>query len=209
VATLAISARVGGSGLTGVEENGEFLAGQGHHFLDAVRVVETGRVGVSPICDRLDQTGRALPYAQVAAQPLPPGSTALRQLDDTPLTELAMNNLDTTQPAVHRIPGGVFSLPEDDRTTLLATARAWLEASGSAAETGRALYCRQNTVRYRMHRLEEFLGGPLDNPRIIAAPSMALDAVGTSPTLLRHPQTLPRPALLARTLRSDSITLSK
>ncbi|MET9348742.1 PucR family transcriptional regulator [Streptomyces termitum] len=152
--------------------------------LEAVRSAATSRVGVSPVYERLDQTGHALRYAQVAAESLPPGAVEVRQLDDTPLTELVMNNLETTQRAVHRILGGVLSLPEEDRTTLLATARAWLEAHGSATEAGRALYCHANTVRYRMHRLEEFLRGPLDDPRIVAELSMALDAVGTFPTLL-------------------------
>ncbi|MGA5065590.1 PucR family transcriptional regulator [Streptomyces exfoliatus] len=155
-------------------------------ILDTVRAVATSRVGVSPVYDRLDQTGRALRYAQVALESLPPGAAAVRQLDDTPLTELVMNNLETTQRAVNRILGGVLSLPEDDRTTLLATAQAWLEAHGSAAEAGRALYCHQNTVRYRMHRLEEFLRGPLDDPKVVAELSMALDAVGTFPTLLER-----------------------
>lgn len=154
------------------------------HVLDAIRAVVTGRVGVSPVYDRLAQTSRALRYARVALESLPPGAPAVRQLDDTPLTELVMNNLETTQRAVHRILGGVLSLPEEDRTTLLATARAWLAAHGSAAEAGRTLYCHQNTVRYRMHRLEEFLRGPLDDPKIVAELSMALDAVGTFPTLL-------------------------
>ncbi|MFI8880323.1 PucR family transcriptional regulator [Streptomyces sp. NPDC055243] len=154
--------------------------------LEAVRGVAAGRVGVSPVYDRLDQTVRALRYAQVALESLLPGSAAVRQLDDTPLTELVMNNLESTQRAVNRILGGVLSLPEDDRTTLLATARAWLDAHGSAAEAGRALHCHQNTVRYRMHRLEEFLRGPLDAPKIVAELAMALDAVGTFPTLLEH-----------------------
>ncbi|GAA2065420.1 hypothetical protein GCM10009801_10740 [Streptomyces albiaxialis] len=90
---------------------------------------------------------------------------------------------------MHRILGGVLSLPEDDRTTLLATARAWLEAHGSAAEAGRALYCHQNTVRYRMHRLEEFLRGPLDDAKVIAELSTAPDAVGTFPILLERRRT--------------------
>ncbi|MEV5516074.1 helix-turn-helix domain-containing protein [Streptomyces flaveolus] len=157
------------------------------HALDAVRTTATGRVGVSPAYHRLDQTSRALRYAHVALESLPPGNPAVGQLDDTPLTELVMSNLDTTQRAVHRILGGVLSLPDDDRTTLLATARAWLEAHGSATEAGRALYCHPNTVRYRMHRLEEFLRGPLDDPKIIAELSMALDAVSTFPTMLGHP----------------------
>ncbi|MGW7414779.1 helix-turn-helix domain-containing protein [Streptomyces sp. NPDC054863] len=158
-------------------------------ILEAVRGAATGRVGVSPLYDRLDQTDRALRYAQVALESLPPGAAAVRQLDDTPLTELVINNLQTTQRAVNRILGSVLSLPEDDRTTLLATARAWLDARGSAAAAGRALYCHQNTVRYRMNRLEEFLRGPLDDPKVVAELSMALDAIGTFPTLLEHPRT--------------------
>ncbi|GLW72769.1 hypothetical protein Kpho02_50680 [Kitasatospora phosalacinea] len=154
--------------------------------LDAVRTAATGRVGVSPAYSRLDHTPRALRYAQVALESLPEGAAALRQLDDTPLTEMVMTNLETTRRAVNRILGGVLSLPEDDRTTLLATARAWLEADGSAAEAARALYCHQNTVRYRMRRLEEYLRGPLDSPKIVAELTMALDAVGTFPTLLNH-----------------------
>ncbi|MEU3460397.1 helix-turn-helix domain-containing protein [Streptomyces sp. NPDC006733] len=154
--------------------------------LEAVRASATGRVGVSPAYDRLDQTSRALRYAHVALESLPPGIAAVRQLDDTPLTELVISNLENTQRAVRRILGGVLALPDEDRTTLLATAQAWLDARGSAAEAARALYCHPNTVRYRMHRLEEFLRGPLDNPKIVAELSMAVDAVGAFPTLLGH-----------------------
>ncbi|MFC8538105.1 helix-turn-helix domain-containing protein [Streptomyces sp. NPDC057249] len=143
---------------------------------------------MSPLYERLDQTNRALRYAQVAAQSLTAGTAVVRQLDDTPLTELVMSNLETTQRAVQRILGGVLSLPEEDRTTLLATARAWLEAHGSAAAAGRLLFCHQKTVRYRMHRLEEFLRGPLDDPKIIAELSMAVDAVGTFSMLLQSNQ---------------------
>ncbi|MFI6152906.1 PucR family transcriptional regulator [Kitasatospora sp. NPDC051170] len=156
--------------------------------LDAVRAAATGRVGISPAYDSLDQTPRALRYAQVALESLPAGSAGVRQLDDTPLTELVMTNLETTRRAVNRILGGVLSLPESDRTTLLATARAWLDAHGSAAEASRALYCHQNTVRYRMHRLEEYLRGPLDDPKVVAELAMAVDAVGTFPMLLSDRQ---------------------
>lgn len=161
--------------------------------LEAVRSSATGRVGLSPAYDRLELTPRALRYAQVALESLPEGMPAVRQLDDTPLTEMVMINLETTRRAVNRILGGVLSLPDDDRTTLLATARAWLEAHGSAVEAAAVLYCHPNTVRYRMHRLEEYLRGPLQDPKIVAELTMALDAVGTFPALLDHD----RPAALA------------
>jgi hypothetical protein len=89
--------------------------------LAAIKAAATGRVGVSPAYERLDQTPRALRFAQVALESLP--------------------------------------------------------AAG-------ALFCHQNTVRYRMHRLEEYLRGSLDDPKIVAELAMALDAVGTFPMLL-------------------------
>ncbi|MEY9872528.1 hypothetical protein ABH931_002004 [Streptacidiphilus sp. MAP12-33] len=152
--------------------------------LEAIGACATGRVGVSPVYHQLDHTGRALRYAQVALESLPPAAPGVRQLDDTPLTELVMTNLDTTRRAVNRVLGGLLSLPEAERTTLLATARGWLAARGSAAEAAKGLYCHENTVRYRMRRLEEFLRGPLEDPLIVAELAMALDAVGTFPTLL-------------------------
>lgn len=155
--------------------------------LDAVRACATGRVGASPVYRQLDHTPQALRYAQVAMESLTPPAPAVRQLDDTPLTELVMNNLDTTRRAVNRVLGSLLSLPEDERTTLLTTARAWLRAHGSAAVTAQTLHCHQNTVRYRMHRLEEHLRGPLTDPRVVAELSLALDAVGTFPSLLESP----------------------
>ncbi|MDQ0993739.1 CdaR family transcriptional regulator [Streptomyces sp. V3I7] len=152
--------------------------------LEAVGDCATGRVGASPVYHQLDHTARALRYAQVALESLPEGKAGVRQLDDTPLTELVMNSLDTTRRAVNRVLGGLLSVPEEERTTLLATARAWLTAHGSAAETAQVLYCHPNTVRYRMRRLEEYLRGPLDDPMIVAELALALDAVGTFPALL-------------------------
>ena len=70
---------------------------------------------------------------------------------------------------------------------LLTTAEAWLDARGSAAEAGRMLSCHQNTVRYRMRRLEGYLGGSLDDPRTVAELTAALQAVRTFPALAAAP----------------------
>lgn len=159
--------------------------------LEAVREAATGRVGISPVYEQLDQTSRALRYAQVALDSLPVGLPAVRQLDDTPLTELVMTNLETTRRAVNRILGGVLSLSKEDRAMLLATARVWLDTHGSVPEAARTLFCHPNTVRNRMRRLEEHLRGPLEDPKVVAELAMAVDAIGTFPTLLedhRHRQ---------------------
>jgi DNA-binding PucR family transcriptional regulator len=152
-------------------------------ILAAISEVAEGRIGVSPPYTRLDRTPRATRYALVALETLPVGTVGVKQLADTPLAELMIGNLDTTREFVHRVLGAVLRLPDDDRDTYLNTAQAWLDARGSAAEAGRTLYCHENTVRYRMRRLEEHLGGSLDDPLNLAELAAALQAIRTFPEL--------------------------
>jgi hypothetical protein len=150
---------------------------------EAVREVVTGRAGISPEYPRLDGTPRAMRFAHVALESMPDGSAGARRLDDTPIGELVMSNLDVTRRVVQRILRDVLTLPDDERSTLLTTAEAWLDCHGSAAAAGRALFCHENTVRYRMHRLEEHLGRTLDDPRTVADLATALQAVRIFPEL--------------------------
>lgn len=79
--------------------------------------------------------------------------------------------------------GGVLALPDDERTTLLSTVQAWMDAHGSATEAGKALFCHPNTVRYRLRRLEEYTGRSLDDPRAVAEMVAALEALKVFPKL--------------------------
>jgi PucR C-terminal helix-turn-helix domain/GGDEF-like domain len=152
-------------------------------LLGLLAEVPTARVGLSPVFDRLDGTARALRLAQVALETLPSESGGVRQLPDVPLADLLVRDLDTTRRFVLRVLGNVLALPDDDRATLLATAEAWIAAHGSAAEAGRVLYCHENTVRHRLHRLEGHLGASLDDPRNLADLTTALEAIRTFPQL--------------------------
>jgi DNA-binding PucR family transcriptional regulator len=51
------------------------------------------------------------------------------------------------------------------RRRLEQTAVAYLGHKGNAAATARALHLHPQTVRYRLERLRELLGGQLDDPR--------------------------------------------
>jgi hypothetical protein len=152
-------------------------------ILAAIGEVAQGRIGVSPPFSRLDQTPRATRFALVALEALPAGTAGVNQVEDTPLAELMIGNLDTTRRFVHRVLGTVLRLPDDDRGVYLTTAQAWLDARGSAVEAGKILYCHENTVRYRMRRLEEHLDGPLDDPVNLAELAAALQAIRTFPEL--------------------------
>jgi hypothetical protein len=141
------------------------------------------RIGVSPSYNRLDLTPRATRYAVVALEGLRPGVAGVNQIEDAPLSELMIGNLDTTRRFVQRVLGPVLRLPDDDRAMYLTTAQAWLDARGSAAEAGRVLYCHENTVRYRMRHLEEHLGGSLSDPTALAELAAAMQAIRTFPHL--------------------------
>ncbi|NKX87073.1 PucR family transcriptional regulator [Nocardia coubleae] len=151
--------------------------------LAEVAQVALGRVGVSPVFHRLDGAARALRLAQVALETLSPGTKGIRGLDDEPHIDLLVRDRETTRRFVVRVLHGVLALPDYDRTTLLATATAWIDARGSAANAGRELYCHPNTVRQRIRRLEERLGGSLDDPRVLSDLTIALQAIRTFPEL--------------------------
>ncbi|HET6749549.1 MAG TPA: helix-turn-helix domain-containing protein, partial [Actinomycetes bacterium] len=78
---------------------------------------------------------------------------------------------------VRTVLGPVLDLPDQERSSLLGTLRAWFDAGGSAAETGKRIYVHPNTVRYRLRRLQEHTGRSLDDPRAVAELLAALDAL--------------------------------
>jgi hypothetical protein len=135
------------------------------------------RAGVSPIYQSLADTPRALHYARLVQRSLPPGTRAVAQFEETPLRVLAAAAPDAAGELARAVLGPVLALPAQDRSTLLATLRAWFDAGGSAAEAGRRIYIHPNTVRYRLRRLQEHTGRSLDDPRTAAELLAALEAL--------------------------------
>lgn len=135
------------------------------------------RAGVSPIYQSLADTPRALHYARLVQRSLPPGTRAVAQFEETPLRVLAAAAPDAAGELARAVLGPVLDLPAQDRSTLLATLRAWFDAGGSAAEAGRRIYVHPNTVRYRLRRLQERTGRSLDDPRAAAELLAALEAL--------------------------------
>jgi PucR C-terminal helix-turn-helix domain/GGDEF-like domain len=135
------------------------------------------RAGVSPIYHSLGDTPRALHYARLVLGSLPAGAPTVAQFEQTPLRVLAAAAPDAAAELARTVLGPVLDLPDQDRSTLLGTLQAWFEAGGSAAETGRRIYCHPNTVRYRLRRLQEHTGRSLEDPRAVAELLTALDAL--------------------------------
>jgi DNA-binding PucR family transcriptional regulator len=94
-------------------------------------------------------------------------ATALLALDPEQAGELGMRVLD-----------GVFALDEHKRELLLDTFTAWVDVGGSVDRAARAgLFCHANTVRNRLHRLEELTGLTLSRPRELVELVLAVEAL--------------------------------
>jgi DNA-binding PucR family transcriptional regulator len=95
--------------------------------------------------------------------------------DDSPLAFAAVSSPEVMERIGKSVLGSLNDLPEDERTILIDTFEAWLNAGGSANETAAAIYCHPNTVRHRLHRIEERTGRSLSRPKDIAELCLAFE----------------------------------
>jgi DNA-binding PucR family transcriptional regulator len=66
-------------------------------------------------------------------------------------------------------------LSHSERDILFDTFRVWVENDGSLRVAGELLFCHPNTVRYRLHRIEQRTGRSLSRPRDIAELCLAME----------------------------------
>ncbi len=137
-------------------------------MLDVLRETARARTGVSPPYRSLAETPRALHLAQAAVTGLPPGRAEVRMFSPSPLAALMVREPEEGRRLAEEVLGPVLRLPSEDRATLLDTLNAYLDHSGSAERAAEVLYCHQNTVRYRLRRLQELTGRSLSDPHGIA-----------------------------------------
>lgn len=97
---------------------------------------------------------------------------------DIAVRALASVNLEQARDFVAR---ELAALAASDDTTrrLAATLRTYLEENCGRAKTAKRLHIHENTVAYRLRRVEELLGGPLDERTLERRVALALvDLVG-------------------------------
>jgi hypothetical protein len=152
-------------------------------IMDVLGELAAGRVGISPTYPTMNHTPRAVRLARIAVQNLPTGRPGVAQFDDSPLGALLAADPSAARGVVQRVFGRLLALDAEDRSVLLATLEAWLDAGGSATAAGHALFCHPNTVRYRLRRVEELTGRSVDAPRAAAELTVALQALRVFPAL--------------------------
>ena len=63
---------------------------------------------------------------------------------------------------------------DQERDILFETFQAWVDNDGSMRTVGELLFCHPNTVRYRLHRIEQRTGHSPSKPRDVAELCLAL-----------------------------------
>ncbi|MCV7409445.1 PucR family transcriptional regulator [Mycobacterium florentinum] len=135
----------------------------------------TARVGISPPFQELAETSDALRLARLAVTGKAAGDSLITVFDDSPLAVAAVSAPEVMARIKSLVLQRLDELPDEERTILLGTFRAWVEVGGSANETAAKIYCHPNTVRHRLHRIEELTDRSLSRPRDIAELCLALE----------------------------------
>jgi hypothetical protein len=142
-------------------------------LIETLGTVANAHVGISPPFDDLADTSDALRFARLAINGNSERLVAV--FDESPLALAAVSAPEAMARIGKSILGQFDDLPPDERRILVDTFEAWVEAGGSANDTAAKVFCHPNTVRHRLHRIEEKTGRTLTRPKDIAELCLAFE----------------------------------
>jgi hypothetical protein len=135
----------------------------------------TTRVGVSPRFNSLRETAQALRYARVTLEGRSHTSSLVSIFDGSILASAAVSAPEVMVKLVTPTMECFAELPDNERDVLFDTFWAWLEHNGSLRAVSEQMFCHPNTVRYRLHRIEQRTGRSLSRPRDVAELCLAFE----------------------------------
>ena len=133
------------------------------------------RIGVSARFDDLRDTAKALRYARLMLCSRPDPDEPVLVFDGSILASAAVSAPEMMVSLAAPVIDCFAELPENEREVLFDTFKVWLDADGSLRTAGEKLFCHPNTVRYRLHRIEQRTGRSLSRPRDIAELCLAFE----------------------------------
>jgi hypothetical protein len=148
------------------------------HLADVLALVSrmaTDRVGVSARFDDLRETALALLYARLMLRGHADPAAPVAVFDGSILASAAVSAPEVMVKLVSPIMQGFADLSDDERQILFETFRMWLENDGQLGPAAESLFCHPNTVRYRLHRIEQRTGRCLSRPRDLAELCLAFE----------------------------------
>jgi sugar diacid utilization regulator len=144
-------------------------------LVDVLHHAAAARVGISPPFQELSETSDALRFARLAVGGKALADSLVAVFDDTPLAVAAVSAPEVMAKIRSSVLARLNALPDEERTVLLDTFQAWVQAGGSANDTATKIYCHPNTVRHRLHRIEELTSRSLSRPKDLAELCLAFE----------------------------------
>ena len=143
--------------------------------LALVSRIATTRVGVSTRFNDLRETAQALRYARITLRGRPDPGLRVTQFDGSIIATAAVSAPEVMVKLVTPTIECFAELAHNERDILFDTFRVWVENDGSLRVAGELLFCHPNTVRYRLHRIEQRTGRSLSRPRDVAELCLAME----------------------------------
>ncbi len=133
------------------------------------------RIGISSRFDDLSRTPEAVTYARVALSTERANDNLVAVFEADPLAIAAVSAPDVMKEISASILAGFADLDDESRDQLFTTFRVWLTTGGSTNAAAAQLYCHPNTIRHRLHRIEERTGRSTTHPRELAELCLAFE----------------------------------
>jgi hypothetical protein len=149
------------------------------HHLDRIIALltrmATGRVGVSDRFDDLRDTPHALHFAKVSLRGRASAATKVAVFNGSMLATAAISAPSVMVKSAATVLECFADLPDEERDILFETVRVWLDTDASVCATADILFCHPNTVRKRLHRIEQRSGRSMSRPRDVTELCLALE----------------------------------
>ena len=145
------------------------------NVLALISRMATDRVGVSARFDDLREAAQALRYARVTLRGRSEPGRPVTTFDGSILATAAVSAPEVMVKLVTPTMECFAELAENERDVLFDTFKVWLDNDGSLRTVGELLFCHPNTVRYRLHRIEQRTGRSLTRPRDVAELALAFE----------------------------------
>jgi len=141
---------------------------------DTVTQASVGCVGVSPPYDNLRGTPEAARLARIALLSAFDDQRVI-MFDHDPLAIAPASAPEVMRRIAATTLAGLDQISTEERTVLLHTFGVWRDNRGSAKQAAQRLFVHPNTVRLRLHRLEQRTGRSLADPRAVGELSLAFE----------------------------------
>jgi hypothetical protein len=149
------------------------------HHLDRVlgllTRIATHRVGVSAPFHDLRDTPLGLHFAKVSLRGPANAKAKVALFDGSMLATAAVSAPGVMVKSAAAALDGFGDLSDDEREILFETFRVWLDNDASVRASAEVLFVHPNTVRKRLHRIEQRTGRSLSKPRDVIELTLALE----------------------------------